>query len=156
MLDVVTFSLDPTWTSIIDTIIPTTDTLGAKDLGLDILVEKIIIDCYPQEVQKLVFKGIEMVNKSAIQSFNRTFINCTEYERVNILERLETAEKIYNLRIIKDNKRISSNPDPIRQLQFFHLIKELTVLCYLKSEYVTKNITGFSKKPIPYRGCVAI
>ena len=42
----------------VETIIPKTSTPGAKDLGLDTFVQKMVADCYSKEVQSAFAKGI--------------------------------------------------------------------------------------------------
>src|SRR5687768_5379485 len=49
--------------SIVDTIIPTTDTPGARDLGVDKLIEKILLDCYEKSVQESFKQGLLQVEE---------------------------------------------------------------------------------------------
>jgi hypothetical protein len=52
----------------VETIIPKTNTPGAKDLGLDTFVQKMVADCYSKEVQSAFAKGIGQIDSVAQQN----------------------------------------------------------------------------------------
>ena len=49
----------------VETIIPKTSTPGAKDLGLDTFVQKMVADCYDKKSQETFSKGFNLVDAAA-------------------------------------------------------------------------------------------
>lgn len=70
--------------------------------------------------------------------FNTSFDKCTENQKVEAL----------NLEEDKINEQNWISP--------YRTIKELTILGYLSSEYVMKNILHYTPIPIDFSGCIHI
>jgi hypothetical protein len=68
-------------TSIVDTIIPTTDTPGAKDLGVPAFIQKMLADCYEKDIQENFIKGLEKTEAIAKDSYLISFGTCTQPKR---------------------------------------------------------------------------
>src|SRR5690554_1023432 len=66
---------------IAETIIPTTDSAGAKALGLPQFVWTMVDDCYAKDDQEAFLKGLDQVEEMADQKFGRSFIKCTTEQR---------------------------------------------------------------------------
>ena len=122
---------------IVDTFIPTTDTPGAKELEVHVLVRKMVQDCYEQEVLESFMRGLDTVEKWAIKEKGTSFIQASEIDRLTILEKMEQSERE-------------------EDQEFFSLVKELTVLGYTTSQYVLANLTDYKMVPGHYYGCVEV
>ncbi len=120
---------------ITETILPATDTPGAKDLKIHTFVHKMIADCYEPEMQENVVKGLETAEQLAKQTYANTFAACNTKQREEILTTLE----------------ISIDPN---WSSFYKLIKELTLQGYLTSEYYVINHTNYKMIPGHFYGCV--
>jgi hypothetical protein len=122
---------------IVETIIPTTDTPGAKELHVHTFIQKMIRDCYEQDVQHNMIKGISTVEELSKQMFGQQFVACPASQRMEILSRLERSEDA-------------------QQKSFYSLIKELTIQGYMSSEYVMVNHANYQMAPGHYYGCVPV
>jgi hypothetical protein len=120
---------------ITETILPATDTPGAKDLKIYTFVHKMISDCYEPGVQANVVKGLETAEQLAKQTYAKTFATCNTKQREEILTTME----------------ISINPD---WASFYKLVKDLTLQGYLTSEYYLTTHTNYKMIPGHFYGCV--
>lgn len=120
---------------ITETILPATDTPGAKDLKIYTFVHKMISDCYEPEIQANVVKGLETVEQLAKQTYAKTFATCNTKQREEILTTIEIS--------------IDSNWS-----SFYKLVKDLTLQGYLTSEYYLTNHTNYKMIPGHFYGCV--
>lgn len=122
---------------IVETILPATDTPGARDLKIHSFVQKMIADCYEPEVQENIFKGLETVEQLAKQTYGKSFGAAATPQREEVLTRME----------------ISIDPD---WASFYKLVKELTLQGYLTSEYYLTNHTNYKMVPGHFYGCVPV
>jgi hypothetical protein len=123
--------------SVVDTIIPTTDTPGAKDLGVPAFIQKMLTDCYEKEIQENVRKGLEKTDAIAKDSYLNIFSNCNSLQRKEVL-----------------NKIMLSSDQPLKD--FFALIKSLTITGFTTSEYVQTKYLNYNPIPGHYYGCVPV
>jgi hypothetical protein len=122
---------------IIETIIPESDTKGAKSLGVPAFVNTMLADCYEKKVVENVEKGLATVEKLAIERFQQGFVSLTTPQKEQLLLSLE--------------KETDSNLK-----DFYSLIKNLTIQGYTSSEYVQTNFLKYEMAPGHYYGCVSI
>ena len=122
-------------TEISETIIPATDTPGAKELGVSKLIEKIVADCLDKKAQETFSKGLAATNALSQQKFGKSFAACDASQRVAVVKDLE-----------------ASTDEATKG--FFSMVKGLTIRGYLTSEYVMTNLTGYQMAPGFYHGCV--
>jgi hypothetical protein len=124
-------------TSIVDTIIPTTDTPGAKDLEVPAFIQKMLADCYEKDIQENFKVGLDTTEKIAKTTYDKAFGDCDAIQRKSILKTMENA---------------------IEQPQkgFFALAKSLTILGFTTSEYVQTKHLRYNPIPGHYYGCVPV
>lgn len=126
-----------TLSSAVDTLLPATDTPGAKELGVPAFVERMIQDIYEPKDQ-LVFQGfLEKLESQTQYVFATSFANASEKQRIQILQNLEVSD-------LAADKR------------GFGLFKNLTIQGYLTSEYVMTHILPYEFIPSRYHGCVPV
>ncbi len=114
----------------VDAIIPETRTPGAKSLGVDQYIAKIVQDCLEPEKQSLFSNSLTELDKAAKKQFSKAFKLLSPGERIEVLK---------------------SYPE---EDGFIKLLKGLTVRGYNTSEYVMSNIQQFEFIPGRYIGCV--
>jgi len=125
---------------ICDTMIPTTDTPGAKGVGAHLFVLKMMDDCYDQTTQNQFKKGLEKIDETADQKFGKSFVKCAPEERLQILAGF-------------DKKK---TPSLSEDVDFFPLLKQLTIQAYVTSQYVMQDVQGFKLVPGHFYGCVDV
>ena len=123
---------------VVGTIIPTTDTPGAKDLGVHQFAMVMLDDCHSKEDQEVFVKGLDQVNSLAKKQYNTSFIKCSAPQREALLTAIE-------------NKQADGDVQ-----KFYPMVKNLTIQGYLNSRYVMTNITKYQLVPGRFKGCVPV
>jgi len=118
------------------TIIPKTDTPGAKETGAHLFVLKMLDDCYEKEDQEKFIAGLNRIQADAKKQFGNPFSKCSEKQRSKMLESIENDKNI-----------------PSETLYFYEIMKERTIQGYMNSQYVMTNLVIYEIIPrIPYNG----
>lgn len=112
------FSLSDTHRKIVaeiaEMIIPRTDTVGAKDVGVPAFIEMMLKDCYAQPEHLSFTEGLASMEQVK-------FLELNEAERRGVLKYLEQQTK----------EKMKTMP---KVTPFWRLMKELTLLGYFTSE----------------------
>ena len=124
---------------VVGTIIPTTDTPGAKDLGVHQFVMIMIDDCYDKASQDHFVKGLKGLNAASKKQYSKSFTELPVPQREAFLTQLENSKD-------KEDENVA----------FYHLAKRLTVQGYLNSKYVMTNITKYELVPGRFHGSVPV
>ena len=112
------------------TIIPATDTLGAKEAGAHLFVLKMLDDMYEKETQQNFITGLEHLENGTKKEFNTSFINCTMPQRQKVLLDIESKKRY-----------------PKEAFDFYSIMKERTVEGYLNSKYVMTKVIKYEFIP---------
>ena len=122
---------------IVETIIPVTDTPGAKALNVHQFIQKMVTDCFDKPAQELFAKGIVLTDELAQKSFGKSFSAGDTTQRTALLTQM------------------SQSADSV-QKDFYSMVKNLTIRGYMNSEYVMTNLMHFEFIPGRYHGCVPV
>jgi hypothetical protein len=125
---------------IVETIIPATDTPGAKALGVHRFILKMMADCYEKKEQTRFKEGLTELDKLVKASYGKPFVSCTPAQRLEILKAREAAAKI----------------SPPEKESFFPFLKNMTIQGYLNSEFVMREVYKYELVPARYHGCVPV
>jgi len=112
-----------------DTIIPTTDTPGAKAAGVEEFIVRVMRDCYRKEEQEKFYAGLAQLDADSHAAHGKGFAE------------LEASAKIEIL------KKSSTKP-------FFKLVKELTIAGYFASEIGATQALEYLPIPTRFEGDV--
>lgn len=119
------------------TIIPQTDTPGAREVGAHLFTLKMLDDCYEKEDQQKFVHGLDQFEKDTKKRLGKSFSNCTAAQKEQVLQLVE-------------NKEPSYHPDVY---DFYKIMKEKTLQGYLTSKYVVLNIQKYELIPsVQYNG----
>ena len=136
-----TFNISPSQeillAEIVGTIVPKTDTPGAKELNIHQFTSKMVSDCYDKKSQETFAKGFDLVDVAAKKDFSKPFVECDAKQKLAILNKMSNSEN-------SDEK------------SFVRLVKNLTIQGYLSSEYVMTNLRVYEFAPARYHGCVTV
>ena len=119
---------------ITETIIPATDSPGAKALGVHHFVLTMVDDCSGKEQQENFMKGLDEVNDLSKKQYNNLFIKCTPQQQLELLTRI-------------DKKEFDGKVN-----DFFKATKGLTIRGYTKSKYVMSNLLVYEMAPARFYG----
>lgn len=124
-----------------DTIIPETNTPGAKAAKVGEFMALMIVDCYPKNTQNIFVKGISQLNEESNTMFGQVFLACNPQQRKELLVKLD-----------KDQKENHKARKPVH---YFRLMKELTLLGYFTSEIGGTQQLTYEEVPGRYEGCIS-
>ena len=127
-----------------ETIIPATDTPGAKAAKVGTFMTVMVKDCYDEKQQKIFLAGMTKLNETSTQKYNGNgFMKLTSEQRKELLNALDKEQKEY----AKDKKK---EDDP----HYFTLMKQLTLLGYFTSEPGATKALRYVPVPGKFEACI--
>lgn len=127
-----------------ETILPATDTPGAKAADVGGFMAIVVKDCYSMDEREIFLNGIDELNKACIQKNDKEFMKCNYSQRKNILSSLDAEQEIY----MANKKKEDPN-------HYFRMMKELTLLGFFTSETGATKTLRYLKVPTTYKGCIS-
>ncbi|WP_315819256.1 gluconate 2-dehydrogenase subunit 3 family protein [Paraflavitalea speifideaquila] len=128
---------------IAETIIPTTDTPGAKAAEVGKFMTVMVKDSYDEKNQKIFLEGMTKLDEATRKMHSTSFMSATPEQRKSLLTALDTEQKDYN----KQKKK----EDPAH---YFTLMKQLTLLGYFTSKIGATQALRYEAVPARYDGCM--
>ena len=122
-----------------ETIIPKTNTPGAKDVSAHLFALMMIDDCYPPDNQDKFVKGLKEFKEINKKKFDKSFVKCTPSERTEILKSIQSEKNI-----------------PENVAFFYNAIKKLTIEAFTSSEYYLTKVHVYQLVPGKFYGCVPV
>lgn len=126
-----------------DTIIPATDTPGAKDVKIGEFMHTIVRDCYTEPQQQIFVDGMGKLNQASKQKNGKYFVESSPAERKALLMDLDKEQQAYTA------KKKPEDPE-----HYFRMMKELTIWGYFTSEPGATQALRYIAVPGRYEGCI--
>jgi hypothetical protein len=124
-----------------ETIIPATDSPGAKAAGVGPFMAATAKDCYDDAAYASFRSGIEQIDKASRKRNGKSFMESTPAERTALLNDLDREQRTHS--------REKSRTDPPH---YFRLMKELTLVGYFTSEIGCTKALRYVESPGSYDG----
>ena len=128
---------------IAETIIPATDTPGAKAAEVGRFMTVYVTDCYDEENQKSFHEGLDKINDLSKKKYDGAFMKVNPQQRHDLLVELDKEQKDYQTTRKKDDPQ-----------HYFRLMKELTILGYFTSKIGATQALRYQETPGRYEGCI--
>ncbi|MEL6986687.1 MAG: gluconate 2-dehydrogenase subunit 3 family protein [Bacteroidota bacterium] len=128
---------------IAETILPETDTPGAKTAGVHKFIDEHVFKNFPTEAHQAIKSKFEAMKKSVVDKFGKSFDQLDMDNRIAFLKEFESEAAIFN----------EENTNE----QDFHLwdgLKDLTITGFMTSEVGSKQFLVHDPIPGEYNGCV--
>jgi hypothetical protein len=126
---------------IAETIIPATNTPGAKAVGAHLFTFVMIDDCLNKAEQEKYLKGLRSFNETAKKIGGKSFLKASPEERLQILTAIE-----------KDKDNFS---EEIKT--FYSRTRQYTVQGYTASQHFLTDIKPYQLIPGPnFKGCIPV
>ncbi|WP_143959745.1 gluconate 2-dehydrogenase subunit 3 family protein [Litoribacter populi] len=122
-----------------ETIIPTTDTPGAKEAGVGSFMVVMVKETYNQEQQETFVNGLNSLKKNFKSEIGVAFMDASHEQRLNYLNSL--------------NEELRSG-DSENGPKYISMLKDLTVLGYFTSEIGATQALRYVETPGKYDGCM--
>lgn len=118
-----------------ETIMPRTDTPGAKDAEVGKFMAVYVPDCYTLEEQGIFYRGLGSLEAESRKAYNRSFMALTPAERTAFISKLDQEARA--------NATSGGSP------HYFTMIKQLTLFGFFTSEVGATQVLRHA--PIPGR-----
>jgi len=132
-----------------ETIIPATDTPGAKEAGVHDFIILMIKDCTDIKSQNKFIDGLKELEHYCSSAFNKPFGKCAENEKQEVLKHFEAKGKNFKGILGKVQNRFLGK-------SFFITLKENTAAGYCSSEAGATRGLAYVYIPGKYIGCVPL
>lgn len=126
-----------------ETIIPATDTPGAKAAGVGSFMAKMVADCYDTKERQTFIDGLEKMKEDFSREYGRFFEEAKTDERSAYINNLEIEVTTYY--------RQKKEEDPEH---FYRMLKELTLLGFFTSEIGATKALKYIQTPGKYEACI--
>jgi hypothetical protein len=121
------------------TLIPTTETPGARETGASLFVLKMLDDCSSKKDQDTFFKGLKQLDEVSRKTTGETFVRAGGAQREAVLTSV-------------GNKQL-----PGDELNFFYsTVRKLTILSYTSSPYFLTKVQVYELVPGRWHGDVPV
>lgn len=128
---------------IADTILPPTDTPGAKAARVGQFIAVVVSDCYEPDSQAVILNGLATLQEQCKAAYGKPFQRCTPQQRLEFLIRLDEEQKAYT------SNRRSGEPT-----HYFRTLKHLSISGYFTSEVGATQALRMVEIPGRYEGCI--
>ena len=141
-----------------ETILPATNTPGAKAVKIGEFMNVFVTDCYRPEQQKTFTDGLANLDDLSKKQFNKKFLSLTPEQRNTLLMSLEPEAKEFNKQLDEREKsargeaRLAMKEFTGAPPHYYTLMKQLTLFGYFTSEIGNKEALRFLPIPGKYDG----
>ena len=121
------------------TVIPTTDTPGAKEQRSHEFALTMVDDCFSPEEQQKFMGGLKAFEEYSQKKYSGSFSSLDNKLKKQLLSELETKKDA-----------------PKDVIGFYKIMRGLTLQGYTGSEYFMTNVGKYNIIPKHYKGCVHV
>jgi hypothetical protein len=126
-----------------DTIVPATDTPGAKAVNIGAFMAMMVTDCYDEQHHAIFKAGLGELEAACKEKFGRSFVDCMASERTAFLNEMDRKE-----RTDRAKKSLTA------PAHYFYMLKQLTLLGYFTSEIGCTKALRYVETPGGFNGDV--
>jgi hypothetical protein len=119
-----------------ETLLPRTDTPGAKDLGLHLYVLKMLNDCTPAKEQQIFVAGLGQLDAAAQKQLGHSFAASTLPQRAAFLQHLDQQPTDFSDELAG----------------FYRIARQLTIDGYTNGKYFMTKEVVYELVPSRYNG----
>lgn len=124
-----------------ETILPRTDTPGAKDAEVGAFMARFVNACYTPEEQAVFLTAMAQIDEASQSAYNQNFVQLDTEQRQSVLRGFEREVR---------ERRQRADSDP----HFYTMVKQLTLFGFFTSEPGAKQVLRYMAIPGRYDGCM--
>lgn len=132
-----------------DTIIPTTDSPGAKEANVQDFIINVIVNCTGNLEQNKFLNGLKDLEEYTYNKYGRSFDKCELSQRNSVLKYFENRDSYSYPILNKINNKLLGQP-------FFTKLKNLTVEGYCVSKIGATQGLVYDYIPVNYEACIPL
>lgn len=153
-----------------ETILPKTDTPGAKDAGVGAFMAVFVSDCYTPAERKVFYFGLAQLEARSRAAYQRDFLELNAEQRNTLITELdreamthaqqqatqmqasETQTAQNQTAQTQDNPAQTNSDEALPH--YFTMMKQLTLFGFFTSEVSAQEVLRYVAVPGRYDGCV--
>jgi hypothetical protein len=128
------------------TILPRTDTPGARDAGVGPFMARYSAACYPPEQIALLKSGLSDIDAQMQGLQGKGFRQANEPAKISLLAQID--------RQAKEHARLADGKPGDHSPHYFTLMKQLTLYGFFTSELGATRVARYRPVPGKYKGCI--
>ncbi len=136
--------------TLIDMVLPRTDTPGALDVKVDVFIDKVCAKTYDRESQQNLRDEIAAFNSDCEENYGHPFHGLDQEQRTTVLTSAEKSSAKFNPNIwgktVGDQKTIG----------FYRTMKSMAIWAYFTSEEIGENVLSYLPVPGVFDGCMPV
>ena len=132
---------------IAETILPKTNTPGAKDAEVGNFMAFYSVDCYDEIQLQSLKEGIDKLNDESEKKYGYTFLKLTAEQKLALLIQTDAEAKKYNG---ENDGQSGKEKTP----HYFTLMKQLVLLGFFTSKPGVTQVLRYIPVPGKYEGCI--
>lgn len=136
-----------TVSSLLDTILPRTQTPGALDVKADIFIDKVIAHTYDEEGQKAMRADILAFNQQSTKAYGSNFANLNDDNKMAFLKEQEANSGKFNPGIW------GTSVGDQQPIGFYRSMKSMAIWAYTTSQEIGENVLSYDPVPGVYEPC---
>ncbi|MFN7116064.1 MAG: gluconate 2-dehydrogenase subunit 3 family protein [Saprospiraceae bacterium] len=130
---------------IAETIIPRTNTPGAKDAQAGNFIADFVSHCYDTKDQNIIKNSINIIEKASQTQYKKAFVKITPEQRQELLQKAALEAKAYN-----ENPQKAADAPP----HYYTLFQQLTLMGFFTSEPGYTQVLRYEIVPGKYEACI--
>jgi hypothetical protein len=123
-----------------ETILPCTDTPGAKDAEVGQFMTVFVRDCYTQEEQEQFHIGLVELQEASVAAYGHNYLHLETEQRQELLRQLDATAK--------------AQVEQTGNAHYFTMIKQLTLFGFFTSEPGATQALRYEAVPGRYDSCI--
>lgn len=132
---------------LVESIIPETDTPGAKRANVHLYVAGLLENCSTNKERSSFYNGLENLKSYCTTEYGTSFMDCTSIQRNTVITYFENKGEIGQGIVGKIRKKILGEP-------FFSLLKRYTIDGYCVSHLGATQNLRYEQVPRVYEACI--
>lgn len=136
-----------TISTLLDMILPRTETLGALDVKADIFIDKVFAETYDKTGQENIRAEITAFNVNCKKKLGTIFIGLSEADRNKVLQEAEATSEKFNPGVW------GTSVGKQKTIGFYRSIKSMAIWAYFTSEEIGEKVLNYDPNPGSYEPC---
>ena len=136
--------------TLVDTVLPKTETPGALDMKVDLFIDVVFAKLFNKTAQQTMIAQMEQFNTTCEEKFGSIFSELSVQDREEFLKEEESKSGKYN------GKVWGTAVGEQKPVGFYRTIKSLALWGYFSSEEIGKNVLNYDPIPGEYLGCIPL
>lgn len=136
-----------TISTLVDMILPRTETPGALDVKVDMFIDKVFAETYDLIGQENIRVEIAAFNADCKKKFGAIFLDLSEADRTRVLQEAEVTTGKFNPGVWGTSV---GKQEPIG---FYRSMKSMAIWAYFTSEEMGEKVLGYDPIPGNYEPC---